>query len=168
MVKFTRYWLLPTVAVSAIVSSVAASRSPAASAVATASPEPAASDSSDVADTVERFHRALAEADSATVARLLAPDAVILESGEIETRAEYLAHHLPADIAFANSVRQERRPIQVVVRGDAAWTSAISVARGEYRGRPINSAGAELMVLYRTSNAWRISAIHWSSRTIRP
>jgi hypothetical protein len=43
--------------------------------------------------------------DSAAVLAFLAPDAVIIERGEVETLAEYRAHHLPAGIAFARSVR---------------------------------------------------------------
>jgi hypothetical protein len=43
--------------------------------------------------------------DSAAVWAFLAPDAVIIERGEVETLAEYRAHHLPAGIAFARSVR---------------------------------------------------------------
>jgi hypothetical protein len=31
----------------------------------------------------------------------------------------------------------------------------------------VNSAGAELMVLTRMPDGWRISAVHWSSRTVR-
>jgi hypothetical protein len=45
-----------------------------------------------------------------------------------------------------------------------AWVVGTSTTRGEYRGRPVNSAGAELMVLTRTPHGWRIAAIHWSSR----
>jgi ketosteroid isomerase-like protein len=54
------------------------------------------------------------------------------------------------------------------VRGDAAWVSSTSTTTGEYRGRQVNSSGAELMVLARTPQGWRIAAIHWSSRTRRP
>jgi ketosteroid isomerase-like protein len=50
------------------------------------------------------------------------------------------------------------------VRGDVAWVVGTSTTRGEYRGRPVDSAGAELMVLTRTPQGWRIAAIHWSSR----
>jgi ketosteroid isomerase-like protein len=99
---------------------------------------------------------------------LLAPDVVVLESGGIETRDEFRAHHLAADIAFAQAVKSERAPMRVTVRGDAAWATSTSTTAGEYRGRQINSAGAELMVLTRTSQGWRISAIHWSSRARRP
>jgi ketosteroid isomerase-like protein len=124
-------------------------------------------DSAAVAAVVDRFHTALAEGDSAAVACLLAPDAIILENGGVETRGEYLGGHLRGDIAFARAVAPERAPTRVVVGGDAAWAISTSIARGEFRDRPVNSAGAELMVLRRASDGWRIVAIHWSSRPLR-
>jgi ketosteroid isomerase-like protein len=99
--------------------------------------------------------------------RLLAPDAIILESGGEESRAEYQSHHLPADIAYARSTRTTRSPVRVEVRGDVAWASSTSTSAGESRGRPSSSAGAELMVLTRTAGGWSITAIHWSSRSVR-
>ena len=121
-------------------------------------------DSADVAGLVRRFHGALASADSATALALLAPDAVILESGDVESFAEYRAHHLAADIEFARSVDEQRTTVRVAVRGDMAWAAGTSSAKGQFRGRPVNSSGAELMVLVRTPAGWRIAAIHWSSR----
>jgi ketosteroid isomerase-like protein len=126
-----------------------------------------AQDSVDVAATAARFDQALLAGDSAAVLALLAPDAVILESGGVENVAEYRGHHLPADIEFARAVQSTRTPVQVSVQGDVAWASATSVAQGQFRGRAVNSAGAELMVLARTAGGWRITAIHWSSRTRR-
>jgi ketosteroid isomerase-like protein len=127
----------------------------------------AASDSAAVAAVVERFHSALAAGDSIGALAMLAPDAVILENGAVETKEEYRSHHLPSDIAFARAVPSERSPLRVAVRGDVAWATSTSGARGEFRGRQINSQGAELMVLTRTPEGWKISAIHWSSRTLR-
>jgi ketosteroid isomerase-like protein len=127
----------------------------------------AAGDSVRVAGAVDGYHRALAAGDSAAALALLAEDAVILESGGVESRAEYRGHHLPGDIAFARAVRSERGPVHVRIVGDVAWASSTSVSQGEFRGRAINSAGAELMVLRRTAEGWRIAAIHWSSRTRR-
>jgi ketosteroid isomerase-like protein len=98
---------------------------------------------------------------------LLESDAVVLESGGIETREEYRSHHLPADIAFAQAVSSERGSMRIFVRGDVAWASSTSTTTGEYRGRQVNSAGAELVVLARVGQEWKISAIHWSSRTRR-
>ena len=124
-------------------------------------------DSAAVAATVERYHQALASADSAAALALLSDDAVILESGGVETRDEYRSHHLSADVEFARAIRGTRGPVRVRIRGDVAWASSTSVTQGEFRGRQINSAGAELMVLMRTPQGWRITAIHWSSRNRR-
>lgn len=129
-----------------------------------AAQEPARSDSADVAAAVHRYHAALSSGDSVAVAGLLAPGAVILESGGVETRAQYLGGHLRGDIAFAQAVPSERGTIAVTLRGDVAWAASTSTTRGEYRGRAVNSVGAELMVLVRTSAGWQITAIHWSSR----
>lgn len=123
----------------------------------------AQADSAAAAAAVNRFHAALAAGDSAAALALLAPDAEVLESGDSETRAEYRAHHLPADIEFARAIRSERGPVRVRVRGDVAWATTTSTTRGTFRGRAIDSAGAELMVLVRTRAGWRIAAIHWSS-----
>lgn len=128
----------------------------------------ASADSAEVAATVDRFHRALAEADSVGALGLLTPDVQILESGGMEDRAEYRSHHLGADIEFARAVPSRRGPTSVRVHGDVAWATSTSTTEGTFRGRAINSAGAELMVLVRTPQGWRIAAIHWSSRNRRP
>lgn len=122
-------------------------------------------DSAAVAAVVERFRNALATGDSASALSLLAEDAVILESGTVETRSEYRAHHLPADMAFAAAVRSTRGPMTVTVKGDLAWVSSASIAQGQFRDRAVNSASAELMVLSREPRGWIIRAIHWSSRS---
>ena len=124
-------------------------------------------DSATVVATVERFHAAVAAGDSSGALALLAPDAVVLESGGVETRDEFRAHHLAADIEFARAVKSERGPMRVVVRGDAAWAWSTSTTSGEFRGRPVNSAGAELVVLTRLGQEWKITAVHWSSRSRR-
>lgn len=116
---------------------------------------------------VKAFHDALDRGDSTAALNLLAPDVRILESGGVETRDQYRSGHLSGDIAFSRAVPSVRGEPTVVVIGDVAWVSNTSRTTGTYRDRPINSAGAELMVLSRTADGWRIRAIHWSSRTIR-
>jgi ketosteroid isomerase-like protein len=128
----------------------------------------ARSDSAQVVQVVREYGDALARGDSLAALRLLTPDAVVLESGRIETVAEYRAQHLPADIGFAAGVPSQRTVQRVHVRGDVAWVASTSASQGEFRGRAVSSAGAELMVLTRTEAGWRISAIHWSSRTRPP
>ena len=125
------------------------------------------SDSAAVVAAIDAYHRALSSGDSTAALALLAADAVILESGGVETRAEYRGHHLPADIEFARAVPSVRAPTRVVVQGDAAWAWSTSTTQGEFRSRAINSQGAELMVLSRDASGWKIRAIHWSSRNRR-
>ena len=122
------------------------------------------SDAAAVEATVRGFHQALASGDAAGALRLLAADAVILESGARETREEYAAHHLPEDIAFARAVPAQRGPIQVTVNGSTAWASSTGRLQGTFRARPVDVAVAELMVLSRTAAGWEIRAIHWSSQ----
>lgn len=123
-------------------------------------------DSTAVATAVERYHKALALGDTSGAMRLLANDAVILESGDVETREEYRAHHLGADIEFARVVPSRGGAVSVVLQGDVAWAVSTSKTQGTFRGRPINSQGAELMVLSRDAGIWRIRAIHWSSHPV--
>lgn len=126
-----------------------------------------AGDSAAVASAVHAYHAALQARDTAAVLRLLAADVLVAESGGIETREEYLSHHLPGDMAFASSVGRETSPVAVTVAGDVAWAVSTSRTQGTFRDRAVNSMGAELMVLSRDADGWRIRAIHWSSRPAR-
>ena len=124
-------------------------------------------DSTEVTSAVAAFHAALEAGDSAAALARLAPDVQVLESGGTETLAEYRAHHLPADMAFAQAVPSERRIVSVTVLDSVAWVTATSRAHGTFRGRAVDSDGVELMVLTRGADQWQIRAIHWSSRSRR-
>ncbi len=138
-------------------------------AVPTASPaQRSVADSAEIVGTVQRFHSVITAGDSLAALALLTEDAIVLESGGLETKAQFRDHHLPADISFAQSTKSERHAHSVTRRGDVSWVASTSNATGTFGGRAINSMGAELMVLVRTPSGWRISAIHWSSRARRP
>ena len=122
------------------------------------------SDSAAVAGAVKHYHDALALGDSAAALALLSPNVIIMESGGVESLREYRSHHLAADIEFTPAVKETRSPMRVNLQGNVAWTTATGTTRGTFRGKPVNSAGAELMVLTRSADGWVISAIHWSSR----
>lgn len=124
----------------------------------------AAPDSAAIVAAADAFHAALAAGDSLAALGLLADDAVVLEGGELETRAQYAAHHLAADIAFTRAVGGTRAVTGVRQAGDAAWLWAATANKGTWNGRDIDSLGAELLVLARDGDRWRIRAIHWSSR----
>jgi ketosteroid isomerase-like protein len=127
-------------------------------------PSTAADDSARVAAAVTQFHAALAAGDSSAALAVLAPGAVILESGGIETVAQYRAGHLAGDIEFSRATTRTDALLTVRVSGDAAWAWSVSRMQGTFRGRAVDSDSAELMVLVRTAAGWRIAAIHWSSR----
>ncbi len=121
-------------------------------------------DAEAIAAVVDAYHRALASGNGDAALNLLSDDAIILESGGLETKAEYADHHLPGDMAFAQAVPRSRSEIHVTGHQDVAWAWSTSETQGTYREREINATGAELMVLVNTDDGWRISAIHWSSR----
>ena len=124
----------------------------------------ASTDTREVKAAVEGFYQALTHNDRAAALALLSPDAVILESGESQTRAEYEREHLVEDIAFAGATKTERSPLTIRQEGNVAWTTATSKTTGTFQGRKIDSTGVELMVLTKDASGWRIRAIHWSSR----
>ena len=125
-------------------------------------------DSLSAANAVQAFHDALRRGDSTAALAMLAPDVVIMESGDVEDYAHYRSHHVAADIEFVQAVPEVRTPQVVTVSGDAAWSVSTSTTSGAFKGRAVNSAGAELVVLRRSGGAWKIVAIHWSSHRKAP
>jgi uncharacterized protein DUF4440 len=125
-------------------------------------------DSAAVVRVSTRFHNILSTGDTAGISTLLAPDLRVIEGGAVETRQEYLAHHLAADIEFTKAVKEERTSFSYRCEGDVAWLISTSTSTGKFGGRDINSAGAELMLLGRTPGGWSIRAIHWSSARRQP
>jgi ketosteroid isomerase-like protein len=127
--------------------------------VAAATPD----ENANVASAVEAFHSALAHGDAKAAMKSLAPDAVILESGSAETRAEYESHHLPEDIKFAQAVHSNRSDVQVQIDGNTAWLTSRRTVEASFEGKPVNNVGVELVVLTKNPAGWLIRAIHWSS-----
>jgi ketosteroid isomerase-like protein len=114
---------------------------------------------------VDAFHAALKRGDTKSAAALLADDALVFESGGVERgKAEYASHHLPADAVFAKAVASSVTRRIGGVEGRTAWIASESTTKGTYKAKPINSVGAETMVLRRDPAGWRIVHIHWSSK----
>lgn len=127
-----------------------------------AAPAPPAE--SEVIAVVESFYAAMKTGDRAAAMSVIAPDAVFLESGQLETRAEYEANHLPADIEFESQVTGKRGPWQVKFDGDTAWLIATTEYDGEFNKTPVRFTSAQLVVLTRDQGPWLIRSAHWSSR----
>lgn len=117
-----------------------------------------------VRETVAAFKEALRAADSATALALLHPDVRIYEGGVAETKEEYRSGHLGADMAFLGAVSSETTWDEVVNGGGMALYTSRYRARGEFRGREVDSHGTETIVLVPTDGGWKIRHIHWSSR----
>jgi len=116
-------------------------------------------------ETVDAFHAAMDRGDAAAATALLGDELSVFEGGHVErTRAEYLQGHLPADIEFSRQVKSEVTASSVRASADVAVVTQETRTRGAYNGKPVDSFGAETMILHRTPGGWRIIHIHWSSR----
>jgi ketosteroid isomerase-like protein len=122
----------------------------------------------EVASVLESFYGAIKRGDAKAAMSVIAPDAMFVESGKLETRAEYEMNHLPADIDFEKQVTGTRDPLRITFAGDTAWVIATTTYDGKFEGAPVSFVSAQLMVLTKDADAWKIRSIHWSSRPIPP
>ncbi len=128
--------------------------------------QPSRTDSAAVVAAVSGFHGALADGDSVKATSYLANDVVVLESGVAQSRADYLGHHLGADMKASKSASGKRTITQVTVVGTAAYLVATTFTPGN-TANPQGSDMVELMVLSQSASGWQIRAVHWSSRRRR-
>ena len=129
--------------------------------------EAAAPEAAAITAIAEKFHTALAAGASKEVMSLLQADALIVEGGSVETRAEYERGHLGEDIAYARAVPAKQLSIVVRQEGDVAWVISISRVTGTFQGRPVDRLAAETMVLAKSVAGWGIRSLHWSSQRAR-
>jgi ketosteroid isomerase-like protein len=113
---------------------------------------------------VDAFHAALSRGDTGAAAALLADDALIFEEGGAErSKAEYSAHHLPADAAFSKAVSSRVTRRLGGAAGGVAWVASEGRTSGTWAGKPIERLTTETMLLRRIDEKWKIVHIHWSS-----
>lgn len=129
---------------------------------------PATHDDSEVAAVLEAFYGAIKKGDAQAAMSVIAPDALFIESGRLETREQYETSHLPADIDFEKQVNGTRDPLRITFKDDAAWVIATTTYDGKFEGSPVSFVSAQLMVLSQDNGTWKIRAIHWSSRPVGP
>ena len=118
----------------------------------------------EVVDVLRAFYAGIEAGDAEAVMRLVAPDALFIEAGMLETREQYETSHLPADIEFSADMRGTPEIVRVAVDGDTAWIVASTRYEGTFDGFPLAFDGLQLMVLGRGSGSWLIESIHWSSQ----
>ena len=118
---------------------------------------------------VDAFHAALERGDTDAALALMSEDVLIFEQGGAErSKAEYATEHLKADAEYARATRAERTGRRVQLAGQLAVVTSEAQTTGRFREREVNSRGVETMVLRRIRAGWRISHIHWSSRSAAP
>lgn len=139
----------------------------AATAASAATPAPAA-DAATATATVERFHQALKAGDGKAALALLSPSLVVYESGHAErSRDEYEAQHLQADMDFVAKATTTLVSRSSSIDGAVAQVTSESTVSSERDGKTVRQHSLETMLLRETAEGWRITHIHWSSRTLR-
>ncbi|MFZ6751052.1 YybH family protein [Undibacterium sp. Ren11W] len=120
---------------------------------------------SEPSEVVSEFYRAMAKGDAARASELLSTEITIYESGYVErSRAEYSAHHLPEDIAFAKA--SSRNVLQHTERQNEnfAFIWEETETKTKIKGKNVKIFGTETTILQKIDDQWRIVHLHWSSR----
>lgn len=113
--------------------------------------------------TLNAFHQALRTGDKTAALALLAEDALIYESGHAETKPEYAAHHLDADIAFAKEVPGTTVRRRGGSAGPLVWLTTEGRTTGTYKGKVVDRRTTETALLRSDAGKWLIVHLHWSS-----
>lgn len=118
--------------------------------------------------TVDQFHAALKAGDGKAALALLSPSLVVYESGHVErSRDEYETQHLDADMRFVAKATTTLVSRSSRIDGPVAQVTSESTVATERDGKPVRQHSLETMLLRNTAEGWRITHIHWSSRTLR-
>lgn len=114
---------------------------------------------------VDVFHAALQRNDVNGAIALLSEDVVIFEAGRVErSKAEYAAHHAPADAAYSAAVPSTLLRRTATAEAGSAWIVSETRATGRYKDKAVDQLSTETMMLRKDPAGWRIVHIHWSSR----
>ena len=115
-------------------------------------------------DFADSFHEALRTRNRDQILAMLAPNAVVFETGYVEaTRDEFVKKNLSDDADFAGVT--DYRPLSRGVIGDGKTVSVLTMARiqGIFGDQRVDLEQTETMILIRTSSSWEIVHLHWSA-----
>ena len=117
------------------------------------------------AETVDAFHAALRNKDTAGALSLLDRGLVVFEFGAADPTVEaYAFRHLPFDMDVAVATRWKLETRKVGGEGNERWVlSTYRVTGGQPDGRPIDLTMLETVILRRSGDAFRIAHFHWST-----
>jgi len=116
-------------------------------------------------DTVDAFHAALRNKDTAGALSLLDRGLIVFEFGVADPTAEaYAFQHLPFDIDVAVATQWKLENRRVGGEGNERWVlSTYQVNGTQADGKPIDQTLLETAILRRTGDTFRIVHLHWST-----
>lgn len=116
-------------------------------------------------ETVDAFHAALRNKDTAAALSLLDRGLVVYEFGSVDPTVEaYAFRHLPFDMDVAVATRWKLETRRVGGEGSERWVlSTYRVTGRQSDGAPIDLSMLETVILRRSGDAFRIVHFHWSS-----
>ena len=113
----------------------------------------------------DAFHAALHRGDTKGAAILLSDDALIYEAGGVErSKAEYAAHHLPADAEFSKAVHETVTRSSGRSNGAMAWIASEGRYSVSFKGKAFDQLPTGTTVLRRAGSSWKIVRMHGSSK----
>jgi hypothetical protein len=117
------------------------------------------------AETVDAFHAALKNKDTAGALSLLDRGLVVYEFGLVDPTVEaYGLRHLPFDMDVAVATQWKLETRHVGGSGDERWVlSSYRVTGKQADGTPIDQTTLETAILRRAGGAFRIVHLHWST-----
>lgn len=117
------------------------------------------------------YKTAIERRDLTGVEALFAQPNEVIESGKVEgSYADYVAHHIGPELEHIERFTFEDYAVTVEQAGDIAWateTYRYTIVLPD-RAEPIVRQGVATSVLQRQDGAWRIRALHSSSRVPKP
>ena len=116
-------------------------------------------------ETVDAFHAALRNKDTAGALSLLDRGLVVFEFGTADPTVEaYAFRHLPFDMDVAVATRWKLETRKTGGEGSERWVlSTYRVTGSHADGQPIDLAMLETVILRRSGDAFRIVHFHWST-----
>jgi hypothetical protein len=116
-------------------------------------------------ETVDAFHRALRNKDTAGALSLLDRGLVVYEFGAVDPTVEaYAFRHLPFDMDLAVATQWKLENRRVGGEGNERWVlSTYRVTGKQSDGTPIDQTTLETVILRRSGELFRIVHFHWST-----
>jgi len=117
------------------------------------------------AETVDAFHAALRNKDTAAALSLLDRGLVVYEFGGVDPTVEaYALQHLPYDMDVAVATQWKLQSRRTGGEGGERWVlSTYRVSGKQSDGTPIDQTTLETVILRRSGEQFRIVHFHWST-----